>query len=162
MAESSLKIIKEGNNENLLQLLNLELTNTQLTNFCERLLNKGYKDSKITTYLYLIAWNLEKIADEYKYICKLLAKEKTKLSEETIQIYEDTNKYLRWFYEIFYNFKIEDLVKLHKELEKILQKIAKNKSNFEVLGHLRIIIGNTGDFATSVIAINIEKLSESI
>src|SRR5574341_1820119 len=115
MAEQSLQMSKQKNVSELQHVLDLEKTNNQLTNFCERILNKrGLDDPVKTSFLYVIMWNLEKIADEYKYICEHIAKKK-KIGKETTELFEKVNGLLRKYYELFYKFDIERLSQLSDE-----------------------------------------------
>ena len=112
LGKNSLEIIKKGNLGNLKEVLTLEETNNKLTNFCERMINKGkYPNFKKATFMYCIAWQLEKIADDYKYLCQYLSESKIKLSKELIEIYEKVNQMMEVFYDMFYKFDEE---KLHK------------------------------------------------
>ena len=84
---NQLKLIKEK-----------ELLNNQLTNFCERLVNKHRFEKSV--FQYIIIWNLEKICDNYKYIINELEKKnknntdikaKLHISKELIDIFELAN-----------------------------------------------------------------------
>src|SRR3989344_5124065 len=67
LANGTLEHLEKGNHKELIKLKDLEKINNQLTNFCERSINKkGY--FKNSSFYYVINWNLEKIADEYKDI----------------------------------------------------------------------------------------------
>ncbi|MDP2924883.1 MAG: hypothetical protein Q8N99_00765 [Nanoarchaeota archaeon] len=158
MGESCLETIKRGNLGNLKELISLEHTNNQLTNFCERILNKwGYDDYKQTCFMYVIVWNLEKICDEYKYICEYLSENnKLKIRKEVIELFEKTNIFLNSYYEIFYKFDIKKLSKLaeeKKEIEKKAIKFYKTKECKEtiIINHLLNIISKVVDFSTSMI-----------
>ena len=104
MGDNSLQAIKNKEPTQLKELVTLEKTNNQLTNYCERLLNmKGYKNAK-TNFIYVIIWNLEKVCDDYKLICDHILKNPTNLSDKTLKLYEKCNNILRTYYEIFYKF----------------------------------------------------------
>lgn len=161
MGESTLEFIKEKNFKNMKNLISLENTNNQLTNFCERVLNKkGAKDHRKTCFMYVISWNLEKICDNYKYICEfLVGKTNIKLNQETINFYEKSNKLMRNYYEIFYNFDIqklsewsEDRKELVKEGQNIMGRL--DPINERVIYHIQNLIYQLADFSASTIAIN--------
>ncbi len=161
MGESTLELIKEKNFKGMNSLISLENTNNQLTNFCERLLNKkGAKDHRKTCFMYVITWNLEKICDNYKYICNYLAEKKNaKLNNGTIGFYEKSNNLMRGYYEIFYNFDIQklsewsgDRKKLVKEGQKIIME--GDDSDRMVIHYLQNLIYQLADFSASTIAIN--------
>ena len=163
MGESVLKAINDGRINDLTNLLSLEQTNNQITNVCERLLNKkGFKDYRKTCFMYVITWNLEKICNNYKYICNFLMDNKeTALNKDVINFYNNTNNLMVKFYEIFYNFnvnKLDDWNDKRKELIKEGHNLIKKETGTEsiVISYLQNIIYQLADFSTSTIAINQE------
>lgn len=161
MGEETLEAIKQGKFGDLKELAMKERTNNQLTNFCERILNKrGYKNYKKTNFMYIIAWNLEKICDNYNYICNLLKDaKKVKIGYDVIKLYESANELFKGYYELFYKFDINRLSELStkkKEIEKETRKIMKGKNEIEVelIHHLLTIVSQTADFSASTIALN--------
>ncbi len=139
LSSSAIEAIKKVDVEALKHAIDLEETNNKFTDFLKRIINKGgYKDYKNTTFMYSIVRDLEKIADYYKYIYKIIKEEKKKvlLSNETLALFEDIDKYLRLFYELFYKFDKEKATKFHKDKDLILAKandLIKKKSDFERL-----------------------------
>jgi hypothetical protein len=100
-------------------------------------------------------WNLEKIADEYKYICEYLAK-KNKISPETADVFEKVNGLLRKYYELFYSFKIEKLSELSEEFKSVKQeaeKVLAKSPDAVVVSHLHHIALKTADFSASTYAL---------
>ncbi len=163
MAESCLEMIKEKKFKNLKDLITLEHTNNQLTNFCERILNKhGYKNYKKNYFLYLIASSLEKICDEYKDICEFLSqsnKNNIKINKEIISLFERVNNFLKSYYELYYKFdiiKLNELSEERKMIKKICENNYKNKSHEEtiLLNNLTNITTRISDLSTLVIGIN--------
>lgn len=151
LAESLPKYYEAG--EETTELLELEKTNNKLTNFCQRILNKyGHEEPAKTTFMYTILWNLEKIADDYKYIIK----EQKEPGKETIELMKQTAKMLREYYELYYKF---DGTKLneHSEKSKELQEKIKNamkKEDTITLSYLLTTVQKIRDFAASTIAVN--------
>ena len=73
----------EGNDVNLKEVRKLEAENNKISVFCLRILNKhGYKESHKTTFLYVIAREIEAICDILKYIIDDLA-EGAKVNDKT-------------------------------------------------------------------------------
>jgi len=105
MADSILELLKKGDNEHLKEITRLESTNNQLTNFCQRILNKkGYKDPKKTNNLNIIISTVENIADSYKFICMYLSSpKKSKISKQALSLIEDVNKMFADYYSSFYH-----------------------------------------------------------
>ncbi len=163
MAEECLEMIKKGKFESLKEIISLEHTNNQLTNFCERILNKnGYSDYKKTCFMYVIVWNLEKVCDEYKYICEYLSQlenSKIKIGKEVINLFEKINNFFKSYYELFYKFDINKLDKLTEEKSKIQKEIkflykSRKDNEIIVLNYLSSIIEKTADFSASMIVLN--------
>jgi uncharacterized protein YdiU (UPF0061 family) len=142
------------------ELIMLEKTNNQLTNFCERTLNKtGYIDYSKTCFYYVIVWNLEKIADDYKYICELLASENKKVSKECLEYFKETKEYLRAYYELFYSFKLDQLNELNTRKKQLLtkgHKLISTKKGTEstMLTYLTSSVIKITDFSASMIALH--------
>ncbi|MEM3154650.1 MAG: AbrB/MazE/SpoVT family DNA-binding domain-containing protein [Candidatus Woesearchaeota archaeon] len=157
LAEQSLQMARQGKFDDLQHVLDLEKTNNQLTNFCERILNKRGLDEPVkTSFLYVIMWNLEKIADEYKYICEYLPK-KGKIRSETVAIFGKVNGLLREYYELFYSFKVDKLSRLSDEFKSVKQDIEKaleKNPDAVILSHLHHIVLKTADFSASTYALH--------
>jgi phosphate uptake regulator len=161
LADSLPEIIQTKNYQEIQKLLDLEKTNNQLTNFCQRIINKrGLTEPTKNTFYYIINWNLEKIADDYKYIIEHITEKKIKISEETTDIIKKTNKLLRGFYEFFYNKKQEKLIKLSeekKEIQKEIEKTIKEKKEETIiLSRILSLADKITDFSASMIAIHTE------
>lgn len=161
MADSTLQYLKEKETERMRELLPLEKTNNQLTNFCERVINKvGYHDVKKNCFYYVIAWNLEKVCDEYKYLCEYFPGKKTVVKPELIDLLAKTNRFFRGYYEIFYKFDMAGLAVLAndgKELIKLARaagKDCKTEADFVVLSTILQILHRTADFSASFAAVN--------
>lgn len=170
MGKSCLEVLKEGHLQNLRDLISLEESNNQLTNFCERILNKALyqkdQDHRIGL-LYVIPWNLEKVCDNYKYICEFLSEEENddiKISKSVLSFFEKTNKFVEGYYNLFYKFeanKLLDLSNERKNLIKISREIFKNGNKHEniIMSYLTQIIEKTSDFSSTIAALNIKSVS---
>lgn len=161
MGESCIEMLKKGKIKDMKDLIVLENTNNQLTNFCERILNKkGYTEYNKTCFMYVISWNLEKVCDYYKYICEYLSgKKEIKIGNDVIEIFQMANNQIRGYSALLSKFKIEDLVGLNKEKGVIVDKIKdllKNKGSDEimVLSHLMHLVISCEDFSTSMFMLN--------
>jgi len=139
MSEECLGAIKEGQFTRLKDIKNQEKTNNKFTDFCIRILNKkGYKEYNKTMPLYIIVRELEKIADIYKYIGNHLSESdpNTRISEETIRFFEETNGYLKLFYDLFYRYdeeKIKELFEIRSILLKEGYTLIKDKEKEETI-----------------------------
>jgi|SRR3989344_1006388 len=158
LADSSLDYIKDKNFKSLGSLINLENTNNQLTSFCLRLINKGLYSNENTQFISIVIWSLEKIADEYKYICNNLLNNDTEINLNLLSIYQETNEFLKNYYELFYKFSIEKLNLLSDKKSQILNLMSelelKNANEINLLNHLNTIIAKTSDLSSSIFAIH--------
>ena len=162
LAESTLDLIRKQRYSEIKDLINLEKTNNQLTNFCERILNKGTKSSHANPhFLYVVAWNLEKVADDYKYICEIMSEteEDVIISDETLCIFEETIAYLRSIYELYYSFDIGTLEKKDRERKDMIARtkdLLTRTSGLDTVV-LSYVLGNIYkimDFNASIIALH--------
>ena len=156
LAEESVKFLDRNTESKLSDLISLEKTNNQLTNFCQRILNKrGSLDPLKTSFLYVIIWNLEKIADEYKYICEYCSGHK--VEKGTMEALKEVNALLREYYELFYRFDLKRLSALsdkYKLLQKSLESSLPENKDAVILSHLSHIVLKIADFSASTFAIN--------
>ncbi len=160
MGEGLYDYAKDGKLERLKELLVLEKTNNQLTNFCERILNKkGYEDYKRTCFAYVVVWNLEKVCDSYREICEFLsANPKAKVRIPVVEMIKSANDYFSSYYELFYNFEINQLTKLNRERNAFRKKASEMLRNSKgadtaVLCSLNGFVEKVSDFSASFIAL---------
>lgn len=162
MGQEVLAALREQRTEALSALVAMEHMNNQLTNFCERLLNKeGYEDYDSTCFMYVIVWNLEKVCDDHKYICEYFGTKAPKaviLREEVLDLYGLTNKLSRDFYDLFYKFEIQGLNALRTRksgLEARARDLleSSNVQDAILIGHLLDIMNRVMDFSASTIAL---------
>lgn len=154
-AEQISQLIAKKEYEKLSSTISLEKNNNQLTNFCQRILNKkGYVDAAKTTFIYVIIWNLEKISDEYKYLCEHLAEQK-KIGKNALRLLNETNKLLRKYYELFYSFNLQELTELAQKYAELNEEIQKTmqKEDAITLSYLSHIVLKIADFSASTFAL---------
>lgn len=159
MADNSLEAIKKNDFENLKNVRGLEAVNNKMTGFCRRvLIKKGHKDYKRIPFLYGFIDELEKVADQYKYMIDYTIKHNVKLSKESLDIYKESNKLLREVYNLFYSFKLEHISSLYKKRTSLIEEIhhlfvSKNKEEVVVLHYLMTtiqIITNMSKFMLNI------------
>ncbi|MFH0876253.1 MAG: AbrB/MazE/SpoVT family DNA-binding domain-containing protein [archaeon] len=163
MAQNTCAAIKEKNYDKLSELLELENTNNQLTNFCERLINKGFVE-KNSTFYYAINWNLEKVCDDYKNICLIFSsRKKVLIRTELISIFQDAIAYLRGYYELIFSFDVKKLNELNNLKDDLLSRIDREhslkKSEAEelLLHYLHSNVIKVSDFSVSLMGINFSE-----
>lgn len=97
--------------DKLKNIIAMESTTNRLCNFCERLLNKkGLSPQRKTSFVYTIVWELEKFADQLKYLCQYIQEyPKTVFSKESIALFEETMKIFELVYNQYYKFNEENI-----------------------------------------------------
>lgn len=141
MSEESLKAIKEKDSVLLKNAAYLEEANNRFTTALRRLINKeGHKDIKLVGPIYYIIEELERIADQYKYLCNYLSEKNLKkqsISNKVLALYEKKNKLLRNYFELFYKYdknKVVEMSKSRKEIVKqVLELWDKKNNNLEFI-----------------------------
>jgi len=147
MAKTSYDIISKSQFENLKEIIVLETTNNKLTNFCERLLNqKGYKNITKTSFLYVIVWQFEKIADDFNIpqsVAVLFEMLKSDiLNEDKLATVLDFDKVLGLKLEESINKKID----ISEEVKKLIEEreVARKDKNWTKSDALRDKIKGLG------------------
>jgi len=87
--------------------------------FCRRIINKsGYKQYKKATYMYCVLEELEKIADEYKYMCDFFledVKYLRKIDKKIIELYMELNNFYAGVYSLYYKYDIKKVIELFRK-----------------------------------------------
>jgi phosphate uptake regulator len=141
----------------LAQLIKHEEKNNKMTNFCERLLNKNLIHKEKGHFWYVIAWNLEKVADSFKHIASSYATTPS-TSEELLHLLKNLLDYLDNYAQLLYAFSFPTLVQLSaqkSELEKeLLRVLVEGEKNDRILAHyLHMLVLQLADFSASIIAV---------
>jgi phosphate uptake regulator len=126
MTKGMVDALKTGNSDAIKNIRYLETTNNKSTGFCRRVINKkGYKDFKNTTFVYCTVEELEKVADQYKYLCDFLLKkgDNTKnIDKKIVNLNQMVSDLFYGTYELFFKFDIQHLVKLFDTRKKIIEQ----------------------------------------
>ncbi|MBI4438546.1 hypothetical protein HY640_01280 [Candidatus Woesearchaeota archaeon] len=125
MSDEFLSVLKNEDYAHLKNVAFLEQTNNRFTTVLRRHINKNgkVKYSK-TGPIYYIIEMLEKIADQYKYTCYYLntnMEKGGKIRKELIDGVQKANSMVRDFYELFYKFDDEKLLRLKQTRNVILE-----------------------------------------
>ncbi len=163
MAADGLTALRNKDQVSLTNIENLEETNNRLTQMCRRYINKiGRVPYAKIGPLYFIVEELEKLADEYKYLfqyVKARGIEKIRLSDAFFGIYEETAIMLREYSELFYTFSAKKLDMIGKRRKRLvaqcIQLLEGSKSREEVIAthHLLVIAEKTFDMTGPQIVI---------
>jgi phosphate uptake regulator len=104
-AQEVYECLKKGKFSDLEELREMEAINNKFTSFLLRLIvKKGYKDYSRSCQAYDLIQNLERLSDEYKYICDSFKEWKKPLNPDVISLLKDMNDYYLVFYEAFYKY----------------------------------------------------------
>ncbi len=162
LAEATYNAIQTKDLAHLKNAAMLEENNNRLTTYCRRILNKfGYKDYSKTCFVYLIVEQLEKIADEYKYLVDDFEKKDCNIkniSTDTLRIYERANAFIDSFYDLYYNCKRDETIKFAKEYKDIMKKAhalieTKKREEVIILHYLISITTMTFDILAPTLAL---------
>ncbi|MFH1398878.1 MAG: AbrB/MazE/SpoVT family DNA-binding domain-containing protein [Candidatus Woesearchaeota archaeon] len=162
LGTSSYELIAKKEYARLSEVVIIEDTNDKLTNFCMRILNKrGYKKYSKTQFMYCIIWQIEKIADEYKYIFEyLMQNPDTKISAHALALYNEAISLFNDYYELFYSYNKEGVVKLTKRsrklIEESMQQLCNSKSKQDVfLTHCSVLLNRIYNLISPLIGLNV-------
>lgn len=157
MSDDLAAISKNKTFNDVQKIIEQEKTNNQLTNFVERIINKKGLDEPVkNSFLYVIMWNLEKVADQLKYVAQSIQKQKSIEKNSQILI-ERTSKLLREYYELFYKFdikKLSDLSEAFKILRNDIEIELETSKHPLMLSHLHSAVLKIADFSASTFALN--------
>jgi len=160
--DETIKAFEKKDNSYLQEQIIHERNNNQLTNFCERILNNNLTKKENGHFWYVLAWNLEKISDNFKYISEYFQGAIITISDETINIMKTLKEFIKDYYHLIYNFSFKELNKLIKNKESIEKEIFKQMIS-EDLKHETILLHflhNTlfqmMDFTSTLIALKFE------
>lgn len=157
MGDDLARISKSDSFDGVDGILSQEKINNQLTNFVQRIINKKGLDEPVKNcFLYVIMWNLEKVADQFKYIGEEI-KNKGSVEKTSQVLIERTAKLLREYYELFYAFDVQKLSVLSdsfKMLRKDIEYELEKTANPAMLSHLHSAVLKIADFSSSTFALN--------
>jgi len=123
MSENVYTALKNKEFSRLKQIRDMETINNKFTSFLLRLLSKkGYKDPNRTLQAYDMVQNLERLADEYKYICDNLINTKKPIDKEVLTLLNEINHYYNLFYELYYKPDPEKRILVYQNRKNIKKK----------------------------------------
>ncbi len=126
MARSILEALEKGQHQKLMEIRSMESLNNKFTDACIRILNKkGYSVQRRTMQMYEIIKNIERIADEFKYVCDLFSDYRGKAGRELVKLFSEAVDYYLAFYNMFYKFDAKLKRKIYIDRKGILQKCMK-------------------------------------
>lgn len=139
MAEEGADVLEKGELERLRNITFLEETNNRFTTSLRRYLNKKGHEHK--TMFYYLVEELERIADEYKYLYQYALEHGL---EADLGHLREVNKLLRQFYEVFYDYDDRKLVHISKKRKAIIKELVHSlpraKGDAIVLDHHCLVL----------------------
>jgi phosphate uptake regulator len=132
-------------------IANLETANNKFSCYCERYLNK--KGLKNYAFTYLILWNVEKAADEYKYLYKHAQKHNLKASKELLAYYDKTAQFLENTHKLYNEFNMElfsNIIKQKETLTNIGEDLLKKENS--LAHHLLNVVSINFDMLGNIVA----------
>jgi phosphate uptake regulator len=145
MLEDTIKSIREKDTNKLDVIILMDDDFTKLNDLSRRILIKKsevYRE-KIAP-LYTLLFQMEKIADEIKFLCQEAKNNFENIDEGLLVFLEDILKYVRFFFEYYLKFELEkfQIIKNKKnELnENAVDLIDKNKNIFSLVIYARNIV----------------------
>lgn len=143
MADEILDALEKKQFDRLKQIRDMETINNKFTSFLLRLIvKKGYKVQNRSLQAYDLIQNLERIADEYKYLCDDITKE-SHIEKEALEILKKINSFMDLIYNLYYNFEPKKnllIYKLRKDLKASSTKLLSKSKNSIVSSHLIALV----------------------
>lgn len=116
------KIIDAVNKKDFLYLKDIardEKINNKYCDLCHRILNKK-KEATNSTYLYIIARELEKLCDLYRSVCEDWNK-----NVNVLDSFIEVHNYVKLYYELYYAFDKEKVEQFFTEKDRLLEQLRK-------------------------------------
>ena len=144
MAEDIHATLKTKKLEQLKKIKYLEDTNNRLNFILQRdLVLNGYKEARKTPFVYYLNEELERIADQMKFLCDCLDGKNVKVSKEMVDLWDKTASLIRGNYEFYFSGKENGvkLLKLRNEIvEKAINKITSKNKHDSLIAHYILVI----------------------
>ena len=103
---------------------------TKFISYALRLLNKGgFSDQHKNSLLYTILVMFDKMTDILKYGSRMYIAQNIKISKEGEEIIDNIYNGVQLYYELFYKYDPENIVKIYENRDKVIKKIKKIKEN---------------------------------
>lgn len=139
MGKELLSAIESKDFSKLEEIRKMETLNNRFTDVCLRILNKkGYSNPKRNMQIFEIVKTVERIADEFKYLCDAIKNSKSLDSKIEARIKETYEFYLS-FYTLFYKLDPKLKQKIYAErkvlLKKLVDEIKNSKGNNSLILH---------------------------
>ncbi|MBW3014023.1 hypothetical protein KY335_02170 [Candidatus Woesearchaeota archaeon] len=123
MGEDAYEIISKRSRDYSI-LLNKHDSIDKFVNYSIRLLNrKGHLDFKKTSLYYYLVQELEEISDVFLFLSREVLKNNWRITKESMKLFSLTNSTLRLYYNLFYKFNKQDLIKILYNRREFFDKV---------------------------------------
>jgi hypothetical protein len=125
MVEDVTDAIEKKDLNMIKSLRGFEFANDKYTGYCRRVINKGHFNHKSITVMYCMIEELEKIADEYKYMCDFFTENPGLINEvgkEVKRLFGELKVFYKESYELFYKFDINRCAQLFSQRRALLKE----------------------------------------
>ena len=159
MAENGLEQLSQGKVDGLEEIASLEGANNRFTAFCHRIISQhGYKSPNKATVMYTVIWQLEKIADELKFLLQHVARTQTKITKSQSDNLKEAIKMLQLLYAYFYKPEMDTLhsvTTLRKSLTNRINAEFGRKGDVKIDHHTLVITEKVFDLSGPLIALTL-------
>jgi phosphate uptake regulator len=160
MSEGCYEAISNSEFSRLKQIRDLETLNNKFTSFLLRVLNKkGYSIQNRTLQAYDMIQNLERLADEYKYLCDNFSDTNKNIDKKVIILLKEVHDYFNLFYSLHYKKDNNKLITLHEKRNSLMKNaeefFKKNQENV-LIHHIMCLIEKIYNTSGSSFALSIK------
>ena len=161
MSKDILTAVKEKDTSSLRDIEFRDFNIGKFTNLCMRILNKTvYESYNKSLILYKFISVLEEIGDEYRRISRICSFDKSSVNKEVLLVFDDVNKLLDDYYELFYHYDKKKLIDFHQKGHEILVRIKecynnKRNSEIQILSSLNTILNLIKNICEDTLIVNI-------
>jgi phosphate uptake regulator len=163
LSRLTLEKLVKGDLKTIQDILSLEETNNKLSDYCLRTLNKsGYRQPKLTSFIYVACWQLEKIADDYRNMMVLImdTERHSIIGSNTLRLLEKVNQCLEGYLRLFTYFDMDKLSELKSIKGKLMRSLIaslQKSSDLVAICAMIQILNRVNDLSSSCIAYELER-----
>lgn len=137
MSGSIADAVSKSDFQRLNQIKEMETLNNKFTSFLLRMLSKkGYKKQNRSLQCYDLIQNLERLGDEYKYLCENIADRKKPVKKELLSVLKEISSYYEMFHSLYLRYDAEKKTELDVKKRELDKKVKEIKETDVVVHHI--------------------------